>query len=359
MKYYLLIVLPFILSEACSSGSAADKKAEKKEKAVVHFELAAVEQKGASSEIKLPGQLAAYEEVSIYPKVNGYVKSVPVDIGSRVSRGQLLMVLEAPELLQASLEAREKYARSQADCTIDREHYQRLVEASRTEGAISPLDLSTLRSRMAADSALSNAEKSNWQMQETMLSYLKITAPFDGVITDRNVHPGALISAAAKDKPMLELKEVARLRLQVDIPENIAVNLNDRDSISFYTSAWPDKRLTGFISRKSMNVNTQFRSERMEIDVNNKAGRLSPGMYADVLVYSKGNPNAWLVPISAVITSTERKYVIAERNQKASKVDVTTGNQASGKIEVYGDLHTGDQIIIHPDEDIKNGDTIN
>ncbi|MFI5193462.1 MAG: efflux RND transporter periplasmic adaptor subunit [Chitinophagales bacterium] len=358
MKYYFLFISSFVLLTACSSEGASDKKTEKKANAVVHYVLATVEKKGVASKVKLPGQLAAYEEVSIYPKVTGYVKSVLVDIGSRVSTGQLLMELEAPELVQASLEAQEKYARSQADFSIDKEHYQRLLEASNTAGAISPLDLSTLKSKMAADSALSNAEKSNWQMQQTMLAYLKVTAPFNGVITERNVHPGALISSASKDKPMLELKQVAHLRLQVDIPENIAVNLKDKDSISFYTSASPDTRLTGFISRKSMNVNTQFRSERMEIDVMNKDGRLSPGMYADVLVYSKGNPNAWMVPLSAVITSTERKYVITVHNQKASKVDVTTGNQASREIEVYGDLHNGDQIIIHPDEDIKDGDTI-
>ena len=258
--------------------------------------MATVEKAGVTTVIKLPAQLAAYEEVSIFPKVNGYVKTVLVDIGSKVSQGSLLMVLEAPELEQASAQAKEKYARSKADFSIDKEHYQRLLEASKTAGAISPLDLSTVKAKMDADSSLSNAEKSNWQMQQTMLGYLKVIAPFTGVITERNVNPGALVSAAEKDKPMLELKQVKHLRLQVDIPEDITASLKDKDTVSFYTSAFPGKRMIGYISRRSDNVNAEYRSERMEIDVQNEDGSLAPGMYADVVLYSKGNANALSVP---------------------------------------------------------------
>jgi multidrug efflux pump subunit AcrA (membrane-fusion protein) len=96
----------------------------------------------------------------------------------------------------------------------------------------------------------------------------------------------------------------------------------------------------------------------MEMDVNNSGGKLSPGMYADVLVRSKGNPNAVTVPKSAVITSTERKYIIIVKNKKAFKTDVTTGNEANGKVEIYGNVNTGDQVIVNPAEDIRNGDLV-
>jgi membrane fusion protein, multidrug efflux system len=355
MRYSILFVPAVLFLAACSSDRAADKVQVKTTVAPADYQLATIEKHGVASVIKLPGQLAAYEEVSIYPRVNGYVKSVLVDIGSQVSKGQLLMELEAPELLQATMEAREKYARSQADFSMAKEHYHRLLEASQTAGAVSPLDLSTLRSQMMADSALSNAEKSNWQVQQTMLSYLKVRAPFDGVITDRNVHPGTLISASGKDKPMLELKQVAHLRLQVDIPENVAVDLKDKDSLNFYTSAHPGIRMTGYISRISMNVNTEFRSERMEADVMNKNGGLSPGMYADVLVYSKGNPNGLTVPKSAVVTSTERKYVIVIRDGKTVKVNVTTGNANGNQVEIVGAVQPGEDVIANANDEIKDG----
>lgn len=357
MKRIIIVVISASLLGGCSSENK--KEPVEAKSTITKYQTAIVEKAGVATQIKLPAQLAAFEEVSIFPKVNGYVKNVNVDIGSRVSKGQLLMVLEAPELEEAAAQAKEKYARTKADLAIGKEHYQRLLEASQTKGAISPLDLSTTRSKMESDSALSNAERSNWQMQVTMQAYLKVTAPFSGVITERNVHPGALVSAETKQaKPMLELKQVDHLRLEVDVPENISGTIKNKDTITFYTSAFPGKKMTGLISRRSMNVNTQFRSERMEIDVNNHDGALSPGMYADVILDSKGNRNAWSVPTASVVTSTERKYVIAVVNGKTVKIDVSTGNQTAGKIEVFGNLTAGEKIIVNANDEIKENQTV-
>src|SRR5580698_8505955 len=215
MKRYFIIIAANIFIYACSENKASENKTEATN-AAPHYTIAKVEKAKVSEQLKLPAQLAAYQEVDIFPKVNGYVKTVSVDIGSHVKKGQILMTLEAPELDQAVVQAKEKYARAKSDYTIAKENYERLKEASETPGAISPLDLATAKSKAEADSSLSNAEKANWQMQQTMMDYLIVTAPFAGVITSRNVHPGALVSAEAKDsKPMLELKQVDHLRLQV------------------------------------------------------------------------------------------------------------------------------------------------
>ena len=341
----------------CSDNQAADKQTAEPA-AAPHFDLVRADRKAVEQQFRLPAQLAAYLEVSIFPKVNGYVKTVLVDIGSHVHEGQLLMTLEAPELEQAAAQAKERYARAQSDYAIGKDNYERMLEASRTPGAISPMDLATDKAKRDADSSLSNAEKANWLQQQTMLGYLKVTAPFTGVITQRNVHPGALVSAESKDKPMLELKEVDHLRLQVDIPESIAGSLNTKDSVTFYLSAYPGKKFTGRISRVSMNINQQMRSERVELDVYNKNEALTPGMYADVVFDSKGNPNALTVPKSAVITSTERKYVIVVRDGKAVKVDVATGNQNSDKIEIVGDVAPGEEVIANPNDEIREGTSI-
>jgi membrane fusion protein (multidrug efflux system) len=231
MKYSIFPFLFVVLFYSCTSNEAEPNKTSNLKSIAPKYQLATVEKGGVASTIKLPAQLAAYQEVSIFPKVNGYVKNVLVDIGSRVSQGTLLMVLEAPELMQAALQAKEKYTKVKVDFSVDKERYNRLLEASRTAGAISPLDLSVVKAKMEADSALCNAEKDNWQMQGTMLGYLRVVAPFAGVITERNVHPGALVSASGKDKPMLELKQIDHLRLQVDIPENIAANLKNKDTV--------------------------------------------------------------------------------------------------------------------------------
>jgi membrane fusion protein, multidrug efflux system len=353
-KQSLIIIL---LSSVCFFSCGDKKEPESKTTAPVtpHYELVQAEKKGVEQNIKLPAQLAAYQEVDIFPKVNGYVTSVLVDIGSHVGKGQLLMILDAPELIQATIQAKEKYARAISDYAISRDNFARLRQAARTPGAISPMELESARAKMDADSALSNAEKANWQMQQTMMAYLKVTAPFNGVITQRNVHPGALVSAESKDKPMLELKEVDHLRLQVDIPESIASSLRNNQEISFYLSAYPGKKMTGHISRVAMNINMQYRTERVELDVYNPDGTLSPGMYADVLFDSKGNPNALAVPKTAVVTSTERKYVIVIRDGKTVKVDVSTGNQSDSQIEITGNIQPGEQVIANATDEIKQG----
>lgn len=352
MKYYIHLIL-FLGLYSCSPKNETHNKSVDSKTTKLKYSLATVEKGGVAITIKLPAQLAAYQEVSIFPKINGYVKFVQVDIGSKVEKGSLLMVLEAPELVQAVFLAKEKYARSKADFAIDKERYQRLLEAAKTAGAISPLDISSIKAKMDADSAVSNAEKANWQMQQTMLDYLKVIAPFDGIITERNVHPGALVSASSKDKPMLELKQINRLRLQVDIPEALASNLKNRDTVSFYVSALQGKKLTGNISRSSSNINTQFRSERIEVDVRNNDGALAPGMYADVFLNFKGNETVLFVPKSAVVTSTERKYVLVMIGEKITKVDVITGNQTADKIEVFGTLKAGDKVIAVANDEIK------
>jgi len=360
MKYWFMTIIIGCLFGSCSTDSAEKVKSENKPAPAFKYQLASVEKAGVSHLLKLPAQLTAYEQVSIFPKVNGYVKEVKVDIGSKVSKGSLLMVLEAPELEEAVSQAKERFARSNADYAIDREHYERLLEASQTAGAISPLDLSTARSKMLADSALGNAERSNWQMQQTMEGYLRVTAPFDGVITERNVHPGALVSAEAKDnKPMLELKQVSHLRLGVDIPEVAAGTLKIGDSVFFYTSAFPSKKLGGTVSRKSMNINPEYRSERVEIDVYNHDGSLSPGMYADVAIVSAGNPNSFAIPWSCIVTSTERKYVIVIRDGRTHRVDVTTANTSGLKAEVSGDLREGEKAILNASDEIKDGQPVN
>jgi membrane fusion protein (multidrug efflux system) len=349
-----------VIVTGCSSGSGAP--AEKKTATVTEnsassaIETITLERGALPQQVKLPAQLAAFEEVSIFPKVNGYVKDVFVDVGSTVRKGQLLMTLEAPELQQATTQARERYARAKLDYAISEENYQRMLQAARTPGAVSPMSLASLKAKADADSALSNAENANWQEQLAILGYLKVTAPFDGVISERNVHPGALVSAEAHDNhPMLDLREIDHLRLQVDIPEGIAAGLQSTDTISFYLSAYPGRKMLGRIARKSQLVNSQFRAERMELDVYNHDGKLAPGMYAEVLFDSRGNIDAFTVPRTAVVTSTERKYVIAIQNGKTTRVDVATGNESADKVEISGDLQPGEKIVRKASDDVQEG----
>jgi len=348
MKY----ILPFIILIASCESPNKENKQDKKNP-LIKLETIVVQKGGLGMQTKLPAQFEAYQEVNLYPKINAYVKYVQVDIGSEVKKGKILMSLDAPELEQSVQQAKEKYLKSNTEFNIDKEHYLRLLEAAKTPGAISQFDLSTYKSKVQSDSAFSNAEKANWEMQKSMRSYLNVTAPFDGVITERNVHPGALVSTSSKDKPMLQLKDLSHLRLQVEVPEMFATQLKLNDTIKFYTSAYPGKKNIAIIKRRSNNINPQLRTEKFEIDVPNNQKIFSPGMYADILVEVKGNVTAFIVPKTAVVSSTERKYVILDKNGKHEKIDVSTGNETVDKIEVFGKINIGDKVVISANDEIK------
>lgn len=336
---------------SCSENKAETVK-EKETPRETKLEWALIEKGELQAVVKLPGQLAAFKEVSIFPKVNGYVKTVNVDLGTKVAEGARLMVIEAPELQQAAAAASERYAKAKADFMTDREKFIRLTVAAKTEGAISPMELSSARLKMEADSAICNAELANWNMQKVMLDYLTVTAPFSGVITQRTVHPGTLVNAAVKDKPMLELKQLSVLRLQVDVPENLSVNQKVNDSVHFTVNAVPGELFSGRISRKSNNIDPKFRSERIEIDVPNPGGQLSPGMYAELTFRLTGSRSSLLVPQKAVITSTERKYIVLWKNGGKVKIDVSTGLKSADKVQVYGTLQAGDSVLVNASDDL-------
>jgi membrane fusion protein, multidrug efflux system len=350
MKLILVSLSSAIIFFSCSSGRNEEKKTSQPGSDPARVETARVETGGLTITQQIPAQLAAFQEVSIYPKVNGFIKDVFVDIGSAVRKDQVLLQLEAPELMQEVIQAKEKYEKAKADYSLDKDKYHRLNEAARTSGAISPYDLASAQSRMNADSSLVNAEKASWKFQETMVGYLHVTAPFDGVITERNVHPGALVSATDKSKPMLELKEINHLRLQADVAESVAVQLKTGDTVSYILKALPGKQLKGVIGRISKNITNQLQAERIEADVFNPDNQLIPGMFAELTIKIKGTPGAFTLPKSAVVTTTERKYVVVVKGGVNVKTDVTTGNETAGKIEVFGSLTAGDEVIVNPGE---------
>jgi RND family efflux transporter MFP subunit len=344
MKYFL-IVFSLLIFLSCNSKQKNKQTAQANAEATV-IKTAQIEAGGLSVVSKLPAQFAAYEEVSIFPKVNGYVRDVLVDIGSKVSQNQLLMTLEDPELAQAAASAKAEYEKTKSDYEINKENYNRLLEASQTEGAVSAMDLALDKSKVASSLAMMNAAEANWQQQETMLQYLKVYAPFSGVITARNVHPGALVSNSVKDVPMLELKMEARLRLQVDVPENIAANLKTGDSVEFVIPSLDNKEMSGVISRIADNVNPQFRSERIELDVAND-GTLSSGMYADVTIKTAPMPDVFHVPLSAVNNTPAEKFIVVRKNGQNQKINVTTFNQTTDSIEIKGDFQAGDSVVLN------------
>lgn len=343
----------------CSSSESADTgrtKKNRRQPARPAYQIGAVSRQQVGQTIQLPGEFRAYQEVGIYPKADGFVEKVLVDRGTAVRRGQVLMVLDAPETEERLAAARSNTLKAGALLVASREHYRRLQASAKVAGSVSALDLETAYAKLRADSASLLGEQANARALAKLRAYLTVRAPFDGYITERNIHPGALVGAGAKmERPMLVLQQQNRLRLVADIPEAYSVGLPPGKTVAFTVSALPGKPFTGQISRRSGSMNEQFRSETIEIDVNNASRTLKPGMFAEISLSANGTPGALAVPKTAVVASTERQYVIKVQDGKARYVEVRKGQQSGDMQEVFGDLRANDPIIVNAREDIKEG----
>jgi RND family efflux transporter MFP subunit len=270
------------------------------------------------------------------------------------------MQLEAPEVEQNAISAYERYSKAVAAYNASKDSYYRLVDAAKTVGAVSPNDLETAQSKMQSDSEFCNSENANWKAMQTLKDYLVVRAPFDGTITQRNIHPGALVTPGSKMEgtPMLELQQIAKLRLQVKVPETYAPQLAVNQKISFTVEALPGRTFIGAISRQANSLDEKYRSESVELDVPNTDRLFMPGMYAELLLPIEGHNNAIIVPETAVRTSTEKKYLIKVSNHRAEIVDVSTGNENNGMIEVFGALAPTDTVLVRAEDDIKENQYI-
>ena len=351
--FYLIILIGF---QSCN------KKDEKPKATKTHIEqkkleLGAITEKTLSSSVNLPGELKPYEIVQLYPKINGFVKEVLVDRGSVVKKGQVLVRMEAPEMEQQYLAAKSKYAQVNAGYLSDKDNYDRLLATSQTPGTVSTRDISAAKSKLDADNALIESENANVKAVGAMINYLTVTAPFGGVISERNIHPGALVGPTIKtdDKAMLTLEQESKLRLIVNVPEIYINQISKNTVINFRVSTLPGKNFQGKISRSSGSLNPKFRSETVEIDVDNAQNLLKPGMFAEVVLPIKRTTLTLVVPKSAIVISTERKYIITIKDGKTKWIDVQEGNSRNDSTEVFGNLLVQDKVVLKATDEIKEG----
>ncbi|MDP9080882.1 MAG: efflux RND transporter periplasmic adaptor subunit [Bacteroidota bacterium] len=359
MKYapYFITAAACLFAACSGNQKPVDLTNQSKEK-TAKYTFAPVSEKALSSSARLPGQLVPFNEVNIFPKVNGFVKQLYVDRGSIVKKGQLLVTLEAPEMESQLQAANSRYLQAKENAQASKEKYQRLKQAASEPGSVSPLDIDNATSRMKADEALAQSELSNMASVKTMQGYLNIYAPFDGMIIQRNVSPGALVAPGkATDQPMLILQDIHKMRLEVYIPEDYVDKVDLSQPVSFTFNAMPGGKQTAKISR-SANALGSMRSEAIEIDVQNTNGALKPGMYAEVNIPMVSGAKSLLVPNNAIIRSTEKEYVIKDDNGKADLVEIKEGLVSNNDTEVFGNLKANDKVILHASDEIKQGDKI-
>jgi len=325
--------------------------------------------------LSMPGQLDPYETVAVYPKVTGFIKSIRVDRGSRVRSGEVLAELEAPELVAQRAEAQSKVqaaeaqlaaARSKADA--DAGTYDRLKAASATPGVVAGNDLVLAQksvegdqSQVAAAQQTVEAARQALKSITQMEGYLRVTAPFDGVVTERNVHPGTLVgpnSGSAAALPMVRVVDTDRLRLVVPVPQAYTAGVTRGGTMTFTVAAYPGQKFEGTVARIAQAVDVKTRTMPVELDVTNRDGRLAPGTFCQVVWPIRRPTPSLLVPSGSVGSTTDRTFVVRIREGKTEWVDVKTGLASGPLVEVFGELRAGDTVAVRGTDEIKAGTAV-
>jgi RND family efflux transporter MFP subunit len=330
--------------------------------------MAAVVSKTVSRTVELPGEFLPFLSVSLHAKIPSYVDRVLVDRGSVVKQGDLLVEMSAPEMAARIAEAQSKVQAAEADClqveaqlAAAQSTYNRTKQAAETPGAIGGNELIQAEKQVEAAKALLNsrlqssrAAESAVRALEDLQGYLKITAPFDGVVTDRMVHPGAL-AGPGNDVTLLLIQQVTHLRLVVPVPEEDVSGIVSGADVLFQVPAWPERNYSGTVARISHVLDQRTRTMPVELDVMNRDGSLAPGMYPIVKWPVRRVRPSLFVPKTSVVTTTERTFVIRNRSGHAEWVDVKKGVTEGDLVEVIGNLKPGDSVLRRSTDEIRDG----
>jgi membrane fusion protein (multidrug efflux system) len=313
--------------------------------------------------ITIPGDLTPYQAVNLNARVSGFVESVAVDRGSFVKRGQSLARISAPELRAQHAEAdaklqgvRAQEAEAEAKTVAAQSTYDRLKAASASPGVVAGHDLEMAERSLEAARAHVNALKGSGgaaaaalKAVSEMETYLQL-APFDGVITERNVHPGSLVGPSTG--ALLRIEQVTRLRLTVPVPETYVGTIKRGMKVDFRVSAFPEQTFQGVIARPAHTLDLKTRSMLV---ANNPNQRLAPGMFAEVQWPVSRAQASVFVPNTAVVRTSERQFVVRVRGGVAEWVDVRRGELNGEVIEVFGDLRAGDDVVRRANDEIRPG----
>ena len=325
--------------------------------------------------LSLPGELTPYQTVALYSRVTGFVKTIAVDRGSRVRAGEQLAVLEAPELGAQRAEAQSKLQSAEAQLAAIRAKaeasastYERLKAASATPGVVAGNDVVLAQKTVEADqsqisAATQNVEAARQALKSVsdMEGYLRITAPFSGVVTERNVHAGALVGPTGGPgtaTPIVRIVQSNPLRLVIPVPEAYTAGVTNGTSLTFTVAAYPGQTFTGTVSRISQSVDVATRTMAVELDVNNADGRLAPGTFCQVKWPVRRTAPSLFVPNGSVASTTGRTFVIRVKGGRTEWVDVKTGLTSGPLIEVFGDLQPGDEIAARGTDELKAGASV-
>src|SRR2546425_2294920 len=317
-------------------------------------------QTAPAEEIILPGNVEPYISSPIYSRTNGYLKKWYVDIGARVKQGQLLAVIDTPEVgqqLQQSLSNLNTAKANLALAQITRNRYQGLLRSN----AVSQQDVDNAVGTYNANKAIVQANQANVKQLQALQSFEKIYAPFDGVVTARNTDIGDLInsgSSAGVKTDLFHIAQPEKLRVYVNVPEEYSQGIKVGMTADLNLSEFPGRKFQGKLVRTAEAINMTTRTLLIEIEVDNPKSTLLTGSYAEVHLKVPTQKSTFLLPVNTLLFRSEGLRVGVVQDGKVVLAAVTPGHDFGNQIEIVAGLKTGDQVIVNPPDSLVSGQQV-
>jgi RND family efflux transporter MFP subunit len=332
-------------------------RAETEHVATIPVSVASPQRAAPAQEIILPGNVQPYISSPTYARINGYLKKWYVDIGAHVRQGQLLAVIDAPEVDQQLEQALSNLNTAKANLAlaeITKNRYQGLLQTH----AVSQQDVDNAMGAYNANKAIVEADQANVKEVQALQSFEKIYAPFDGVVTARNTDIGDLInsgSVGGMKTDLFHLAQPGTLRVYVNVPEEYSQGVKVGMAASLGLAEFPGRRFRGRLARTADAIDLTTRTLLVEINVDNPTGTLLTGSYAEVHLAVPSQASTYLLPVNALVFRSEGLRVGIVRDGKAVLTAVTPGHDFGEEIEIVAGLKAGDKVIVNPPDSLVSG----
>jgi len=365
-SWLLLAIVVIVVGGVLASGilsrvkARATLSAENAQVALTAVSVVSPKRTAPAEEIILPGNVQPFITSPIYARTNGYLKKWYVDIGAHVKQGQLLALIESPEVDQQLQQARSNLLTAQANlelATITKARYQGLLKTN----AVSQQDVDNAVGTYNANKAIVEADQAAVQQFSALVSFEKVYAPFDGVITARNTDIGDLINSGSNANVKTDLFHMAQpgtLRVYVNVPEEYSRGMKVGMPADLALAEFPDRKFQGKLARTAEAINMTTRTLLIEIDLNNPTGTLLTGSYAEVHLAVPSQASTFLIPVNALIFRSQGLHVAVVKDGKVLLTPVTAGHDFGNQIEIVSGLNADDQVVINPPDSIIHGQQV-
>ncbi len=335
-------------------------RAETAQMALPSVSVVSPKRSAPAQEIVLPGNVQPFISSPIYARTNGYVKNWYADIGAHVKKGQLLAVIETPEVDQQLEQSRSNLATAQANlklAEITKNRYQGLLATH----AVAQQDVDNAVGTYDANKTIVEADQANVKQLETLQSFEKVYAPFDGIITARNTDIGTLINSGNTGNVKTDLFHISqpgKLRVYVNVPEQYSKAATPGLTASLTLAEFPGRQFQGKLVRTAEAINFSTRTLTAEIDVDNPTGELLTGSYTEVHLKVPGQGSSYLVPVSTLVFRSQGLQVAVVKDGSAVLTPVTPGRDFGEQIEIVSGLKGDESVIVTPPDSLVSGQKV-